>query len=187
MPAPDSAAGAVTDHWPETERQIRDRVGHQGFSNLVGAVLEALAPGECSISVARRPELLQQHGFLHGGCVAFLVDNATTVAAATLLRPGQTVLTAEYKLNFLAPCRGETVICRARIIKPGRTMSIVTADVFSVEGGVVAMPRPPWPPSPLLVCQSNLPAGTQIAVGPFPTKQLRIERRAYPIQREYSV
>jgi uncharacterized protein (TIGR00369 family) len=136
MPAPDSAAGAVTDHWPETERQIRDRVGHQGFSNLVGAVLEALAPGECSISVARRPELLQQHGFLHGGCVAFLVDNATTVAAATLLRPGQTVLTAEYKLNFLAPCRGETVICRARIIKPGRTMSIVTADVFSVEGGV---------------------------------------------------
>ncbi len=122
--------------WPETERQIRMRVGQQGFSNHVGAVLEDLAPGACSISVTRRPELLQQHGFLHGACVAFLVDNATTVAAATLLRPGQAVLTAEYKLNFLAPARGERVVCRARVIKPGRSMSIVQADVFSIEDGV---------------------------------------------------
>ena len=122
--------------WADTEREIRARVGQQGFSKLVGAVLDHVAPGVCHLSVARRPELLQQHGFLHGGCIAFLVDNATTVAAATLLRPGQTVLTAEYKLNFLAPARGGTVICRAHVLKPGRTMSVVSADVFSVEDGI---------------------------------------------------
>jgi uncharacterized protein (TIGR00369 family) len=126
---------AIPDHWPETERQIRARVGSQGFSNLVGAVLTHLAPGECHLSVTSRPELLQQHGYIHGGCIAFMVDNTTTVAAGTLLRPGQAVLTAEFKLNYLAPARGQSLVCRARVLKAGRTLTIVTADVFSDEDG----------------------------------------------------
>jgi len=69
--------------------------------NLVGAELSELSRGTCTIAVERRPELLQQHGFFHGGVTAFLVDNATTIAAAT--SRGQPALTAEYKLNLLSP------------------------------------------------------------------------------------
>jgi uncharacterized protein (TIGR00369 family) len=114
--------------------RIQTSVGRQGFMNLVGAELSELARGTCTIAVERRPELLQQHGFFHGGVTAFLVDNATTIAAAT--SRGQSALTAEYKLNLLSPAIGERLICRARVIKPGRQVSVVAADVFCVSGGI---------------------------------------------------
>jgi uncharacterized protein (TIGR00369 family) len=116
------------------ERLIRENVGRQGFMNLVGAELSDLARGHCTIAVDRRPELLQQHGFFHGAVTAFLVDNATTIAAAT--SRGEPALTAEYKLNLLSPATGERLICRARVIKPGRQVAVVAADVFCVTDGV---------------------------------------------------
>ncbi|MGX4772318.1 PaaI family thioesterase [Bradyrhizobium guangdongense] len=114
--------------------RIHANVGRQGFMNLVGAELSELSRGACTIAVERRPELLQQHGFFHGGVTAFLIDNATTIAAAT--SRGQPALTAEYKLNLLSPAVGEKLICRARVIKPGRQVSVVAADVFCVNDGV---------------------------------------------------
>ena len=126
-------AEADLEFAPIAER-IHANVGRQGFMNLVGAELSDLSRGTCTIAVERRPELLQQHGFFHGGVTAFLVDNATTIAAAT--SRGQAALTAEYKLNLLSPAVGDKLICRARVIKPGRQVSVVAADVFCVSGGV---------------------------------------------------
>jgi uncharacterized protein (TIGR00369 family) len=114
--------------------RIRNNLGRQGFMNLVGAELSELTRGSCALVVDRRPELLQQHGMFHGGVTAFLVDNATTIAAVT--SRGQTALTAEYKLNLLSPATGERLICRARVIKPGRQFAVVAADVFCVIDGV---------------------------------------------------
>ena len=114
--------------------RIRDNVGRQGFMIHVGAELSELSRGSCTLEVGRRPELLQQHGLFHGGVTAFLVDNATTIAAAA--SRGQPALTAEYKLNLLSPAVGERLICRARVIKPGRQVAVVAADVFCVIDGV---------------------------------------------------
>lgn len=114
--------------------RIHANVGRQGFMGLVGAELSQLSRGACTLAVERRPELLQQHGFFHGGVTAFLVDNATTIAAAT--SRGQPALTAEYKLNLLSPAAGEKLICRARVIKPGRQVAVVAADVFCMTDGV---------------------------------------------------
>src|SRR5882672_9657774 len=85
--------------------RIRDNVGRQGFMTHIGAALSELTRGTCTLAVDRRLELLQQHGFFHGGVTAFLVDNATTIAAAT--SRGQSALTAEYKLNLLSPATGD--------------------------------------------------------------------------------
>ncbi|MES5488408.1 PaaI family thioesterase [Bradyrhizobium sp. INPA03-11B] len=115
------------------ETRIRDNVGRQGFMGLVGAEVAELSRGTCTLAVDRRPELLQQHGLFHGGVTAFLVDNATTIAAAT--SRGQPALTAEYKLNLLSPASGDRLICRARVIKPGRQVAVVAADVFCVIDG----------------------------------------------------
>ena len=116
------------------EHLIRTNVDRQGFMRLVGAEISELSRGFCTVAVDRKPELLQQHGFFHGGVTAFLVDNATTIAAAT--SRGQGALTAEYKLNLLSPATGERLICRARVIKPGRQVAVVAADVFCVTDGV---------------------------------------------------
>jgi uncharacterized protein (TIGR00369 family) len=126
---------ATTDpDFAPIERRIRDNVGRQGFMRHIGAELSELARGSCTLEVERRPELLQQHGLFHGGVIAFLVDNATTIAAAT--SRGQSALTAEYKLNLLSPAVGERLICRARVIKPGRQVAVVAADVFCITNGI---------------------------------------------------
>lgn len=114
---------------------IRERVALQGFMRLVGARIDDLAPGSSTISVDRRDDLLQQHGLFHGGVTAFLIDNGTTIAAATVLRPGQGVLTAEYKLNLFSPADGDRLVCRSRVVKPGSRMIIVAADVFTEKDG----------------------------------------------------
>jgi uncharacterized protein (TIGR00369 family) len=115
-------------------KRIRESIGQQGFMNHIGAELFELKRGSCTLVVDRRPELLQQNGLFHGGVTAFLVDNATTIAAAT--SRGQPALTAEYKLNLLSPAAGDRLICRARVIKPGRQVAVVAADVFCLMDGV---------------------------------------------------
>jgi uncharacterized protein (TIGR00369 family) len=116
-------------------KSIRARIAQIAFCQLIGSQVDELGPGTYTASVARRPELLQYLGMFHGGVTAYLVDHATTVAAATILKPGQSVLTAEYKLNLLAPATGQRLVCRARVIKPGNTMTVVAADVFSIADG----------------------------------------------------
>lgn len=119
------------------ERAIREAVASQGFMRLVGATVVLLGPGKAVLSLERRDEVLQQHGFFHGGAIAFLVDNATTIAAGTRIdRFVQGCLTAECKLNFLAPAKGERIVCEAVVLKPGRRMTVVEAKVFSEEAGV---------------------------------------------------
>lgn len=122
------------DDFATLAAQIRHFVGAQGFMKLLGAEIDLLEPGLCVMSVARRPELLQQDGLFHGGVTAFLVDNATTTAAATRREMDQRVLTAEYKLNLIAPARGDRLVCRASLLKPGR-MSVVEARIFSLADG----------------------------------------------------
>ena len=126
--------GDIDQDFAPIARRIRDNVGRQGFMNHIGAQLSELTRGACTLEVDRRPELLQQHGLFHGGVTAFLVDNATTIAAAT--SRGQPALTAEYKLNLLSPASGERLICRARVIKSGRQVAVVAANVFCVIDGV---------------------------------------------------
>ncbi len=103
--------------------------------NLLGAELDELTPGSSTISVTRRSDLLQQNGLFHGGVTAFLIDNGTTIAAATVLNSQQGVLTAEYKLNLFSPADGDHLICRSRVVKPGSRLVIVAADVFTKKDG----------------------------------------------------
>ena len=118
------------------DRAIREMVDGQGFMQLVGARIDRLAPGEVSFSLDKREALLQQNGFFHGGAIAFLIDVAATTAAATLIdRPTRSCLTAEYKLNFVAPAKGERITCEAKVVKPGRMLTIVEAKVYSHENG----------------------------------------------------
>jgi uncharacterized protein (TIGR00369 family) len=101
----------------------------------LGATLERVAPGEVDIRLPFREDLTQQHGFLHAGAMTTAVDTACGYAALTLMPPEAAVLTVEFKVNLLAPGRGEAVIARARVMKPGRTLTVVRGDVLAQERG----------------------------------------------------
>lgn len=125
----------MNEDFERNNERIRKAVAIQGFTRHLGAKLDDLQSGLCVLSVESKPELLQQHGFFHGGVTAYLVDNATTIAAGTLCKEGRNPLTAGFSLNFMSPAVGEKLICRARVVKPGNMLTTVSADVFIVKDG----------------------------------------------------
>jgi uncharacterized protein (TIGR00369 family) len=113
--------------------RVRESFARQGFMDHLGAQLLRIEPGQCEIAATRRPELTQQHGYFHGGVMASLADSAAGYAAYSLMPADATVLTVEYKLSILRPGRGDRLTARARVIKPGRTLTVVQCDVFVVS------------------------------------------------------
>lgn len=100
----------------------------QPFSVLVGAELLELEPGHAVLAVPLREELRQQHGFAHGGLLSYLVDNALAFAGGSVLG---NVLTGEFKINFLRPAAGGTVVARARVLHAGAAQAVCQCEVFA--------------------------------------------------------
>ncbi len=100
---------------------------------LIGAKLELVEPGLVEITIAYRKDLTQQHGYLHAGVVTTIADSAAGYAAYTLMPAGSEVLSVEFKVNLLRPAKGEAFLARAEVIKPGKTLTVVRADVFGVS------------------------------------------------------
>lgn len=120
---------------PGFEERVRASFARQKAMATIGARLVRIAPGEVDIVIAVREDLTQQHGFLHAGIIGTVLDSACGYAAYTCMPPDAAILSIEYKVNLLAPARGETVIARARVKKPGRTITVCDADAFAVSGG----------------------------------------------------
>ena len=111
----------------------REVLASQPFSILVGARLHALSPGQCELHLPVTPQLLQQHGFVHGGVLSYVADNALTYAGGTAMRVP--VVTSEFKINYLRPAVGELLIARAQAVHHGRAQAVCRCDVFVVQVG----------------------------------------------------
>lgn len=97
------------------------------------ARLTSVDAGVAEIELDVRPELSQQDGFVHAGIVTTILDSACGYAAYTLMPPGSRVLSVEFKVNLLAPARGDLIRARAEVKRSGRTLTVCTADAFAVE------------------------------------------------------
>jgi uncharacterized protein (TIGR00369 family) len=102
---------------------------------LIGAEIVHVAAGEVDVALDFRPDLAQQHGYFHGGIVGTIADTAGGYAAFTLMPADASILSVEYKLNFMAPSNGSRLIARGRVAKPGRTLTVCQVDVFAVRDG----------------------------------------------------
>ncbi len=115
--------------------RIRQSFDKQGLMATLGARLEKVEPGFVEIALTPTPAVSQQHGFVHAGAVAAIADSAAGYAALSVMPEGTGVLTAEFKINLLAPAAGERIVARGRVVKAGRTLTLSQADVFAVKGG----------------------------------------------------
>jgi uncharacterized protein (TIGR00369 family) len=131
----------MTPRDPGWEARVRESFSRQPFTASIGARITALGPGTCEITLPRRDDLLQQHGFIHGGVVAALADTACGYAAFTLFPADTAILTVEMKVNFLSPAKGTALVARASVKRGGRTLTVVAADLFAVEEGGEAAAR----------------------------------------------
>ncbi len=124
-----------TSQDPGYDARVRESFGRQGAMTLLGATIEALAPGHCTIELPFRDELAQQHGYFHAGVTSAVADSAGGYAALTLFPASAEVLTVEFKINLIAPAHGERLVADAHVVRSGRTLTICTVDVSCARGG----------------------------------------------------
>ncbi len=111
----------------------KQALASQPFSVLVGAELTGFSPGWAELTVPITPQLKQQHGFVHGGVISYVADNALTFAGGSILGPA--IVTSEYKINYLRPAIGTVLIARATVIYSSKTQAVCRCDVFVIGEG----------------------------------------------------
>jgi uncharacterized protein (TIGR00369 family) len=117
---------------PSFAEDVARSFAQQPIMNLIGARLMLVEPGVVEITLPYRADLTQQHGYLHAGVVTTIADSARGYAAFSLMPAGSNVLSVEFKVNLLRPAQGVEFVTRAEVIKAGRTLTVVRADVFGI-------------------------------------------------------
>lgn len=114
-------------------QRVEDSFALQGVMQTLGARLEKLEPGAVDIGLAWNRSLTQQHGFLHAGVVSTALDSACGYAAFSLMPEDAAVLTIEFKINLLAPAKGERFRMEGRVLKPGRTITVCEGRAYALQ------------------------------------------------------
>ncbi len=119
----------------EQQQRVRASFAKQGLMATLGARLDSVSPGLVEIALSPQPAISQQHGFVHAGAVSAIADSAAGYAALSLMPAGTGVLTAEFKINLLAPAAGDRILARGRVVKAGRTLTLAQSEVFAETNG----------------------------------------------------
>jgi len=96
--------------------------------------LVGFGPGWCETTLLVQERFRQQHGLVHGGVIATLADHTAGGAAQSVCNHGS-VITVEFKINYLRPAKGNAVRCRATVLKAGKNSVVAEASVFMEESG----------------------------------------------------
>jgi uncharacterized protein (TIGR00369 family) len=115
--------------------RVRDSFARQEAMRSLAIEIALLEPGEITLTMPYLTAYMQQHGFVHAGIHATALDSACGYAAFSLMPEDAAVLTVEFKLNLLAPARGEQFVFKGKVLKPGRTITVCEAQAFAVGGG----------------------------------------------------
>lgn len=119
---------------PDWQERCRAIFSAAPFISHVGYRLTALAPGSAESELVLRPDHLQHDGVVHAGVQATMADHTAGTAAATLMAAADIVLTVEFKTNLFAPARGEKLVCRGAVLKPGRRIAVAEGEVYALSG-----------------------------------------------------
>jgi uncharacterized protein (TIGR00369 family) len=117
---------------PTFVEEVKDSFDKQIVMELIGGELTRVEPGVVEISLTYRSDLTQQHGYVHAGIITTIADSACGYAAYTLMPPNSDVLAVEFKVNLMRPAKADTFVARAEVIKSGRTLTVVRADVHAI-------------------------------------------------------
>jgi uncharacterized protein (TIGR00369 family) len=119
----------------EFSARVRESFARQKIMRTIGATLTSVEPGAVEIVLPFRSDLTQQHGFLHAGIVATILDSACGYAAFSLMPANYAVLTVEYKINLLASATGLQITAKTRVKRAGRTLTVCAGDALARENG----------------------------------------------------
>jgi uncharacterized protein (TIGR00369 family) len=120
---------------PQYAQRVRASFGRQAAMATIGATLAEVEAGRVAIELPWSAHLTQQHGFLHAGMVATALDSACGYAGFTLMTADAAVLTIEFKINLLAPAKGQRFRMVGEVVKPGRTVTVAEGKAYAIDEG----------------------------------------------------
>jgi uncharacterized protein (TIGR00369 family) len=119
---------------PDYEARVRKTFAGQAALTTLGITLARIEPGTLELRMPYDVKFSQQNGFLHGGIISAGLDTACGLASYTLMPANADILTVEFKINLLAPAKGQTFRFVGHVIKPGRTLVVSEGRAYAVEG-----------------------------------------------------
>ncbi len=113
--------------------RVRASFDRQGMMATLGVEVVAVEPGRVEMALRHDDRFTQQHGFLHAGAVASVLDTACGYAAYSVMPPEAAVLTASYTINLLAPAAGDRFTITGEVVRAGRTLVVCRGEAFAGE------------------------------------------------------
>lgn len=120
---------------PDYAQRVAASYARQPAMVTLGATLAEVTPGRVVIELPWAQALTQQYGFMHGGVLGAALDSACGYAAFSLMPVEAAVLTIEYKINMLAPAKGQRFRMEGQVVKPGRTVTVADGRAFAIDHG----------------------------------------------------
>lgn len=93
----------------------------------LGVRIVELEYGRITLGLRHDRRFTQQHGYLHAGVLATVMDSACGYAAFTMMHPDAAVLTVEYKVNLLQPASADGYVVVGEVVRSGRTLTVARA------------------------------------------------------------
>lgn len=122
----------------EQKKAAAERIKEIPYPSLLGFELVDLQFGEATLKLAMRDELRQPYGFLHGGATASLIDTATAFACISCLEKGEQTMTIDLTIHYLRPHKTGEVFCTAKVVRNGKRIQTVSAEVVNEDGKLIA-------------------------------------------------
>lgn len=119
-------------------RYAAERLNDLPLSKLLGMRLTDIRPNEATVEIAMRDDLRQPSGVLHGGVTATLIDTAMAFAVRTHLDDTEPTATIDLTVHYLRPLVDGRAVCTARVVRPGKRIFTVSADVHDDTGKLIA-------------------------------------------------
>jgi acyl-CoA thioesterase len=119
-------------------RRIQKAVTTVPFARLLGIELDEVGKGTATLGLSVRKELTQNHGVVHGGAIASLIDTAIAFAIISLLAPAEKVTTVDLTISYVRPLTSGRITARAKVVRSGRRHFVSAADLFDGDGKLAA-------------------------------------------------
>jgi len=123
---------------PAQTRRIQKAIASVPYAHLLGIELDDIAEGVATLGLSVRKELKQNHGVVHGGAIASLIDTAMALAIITRLAPREKVTTVDLTVSYLRALTKGRITATARVVRAGRRLFVVSAEVFREDGTLAA-------------------------------------------------
>lgn len=115
--------------------RVQASFARQAMMATLGAEMTSVTPGRVELALRHDERFTQQHGFVHAGAVAAVLDSACGYAAFSLMPPEAAVLTASYTINLLAPAAGQRFTMTGQVVRAGRTLTVCRGEAFTDGAG----------------------------------------------------